>query len=89
MSRNQFARALRAEGIPCSTGYRPLNNEKFLAGALHSRGDVRVYGKKAIHAWPERNNCPGNDRLCEEAVWFTQRMLLGPPSDMDEIAEAI
>jgi hypothetical protein len=27
--------------------------------------------------------------LCEEAVWFTQTMLLGPRSDMDDIAAAI
>jgi hypothetical protein len=31
-----------------------------------------------------------NDRLCnEEAVWITQNMLLGPKSDMDDIATAI
>ncbi|NOX55478.1 MAG: DegT/DnrJ/EryC1/StrS family aminotransferase [Planctomycetes bacterium] len=89
LSRNQFVRALRAEGVPCSTGYRPLNKEKFIDDALHSRGYLRVYGKKTVGQWPDRNNCPENDKLCEEAVWFTQRMLLGPRSDMDEIAEAI
>ncbi len=26
---------------------------------------------------------------CEEAVWFTQTMLIGPRHDMDEIAAAI
>ena len=30
-----------------------------------------------------------NDKLCEEAVWFTQTMLLGPREDMDQIAEAV
>jgi perosamine synthetase len=30
-----------------------------------------------------------NDRLCEEAVWFTQNMLIGGRSDMDQIAEAV
>jgi hypothetical protein len=30
-----------------------------------------------------------NDRLCEEAVWFTQTMLLAPRSAMDQIAEAV
>jgi hypothetical protein len=39
--------------------------------------------------WEERNRCPANDRLCEQAVWFTQTMLLGPRTDMDHIAEAI
>lgn len=32
---------------------------------------------------------PGNDKLCDEAVWFTQTMLLGPRTDMDVIAGAI
>jgi hypothetical protein len=30
-----------------------------------------------------------NARLCTEAVWFTRNMLLGPRSDMEQIAEAI
>ncbi|HID78085.1 MAG TPA: DegT/DnrJ/EryC1/StrS family aminotransferase [Planctomycetaceae bacterium] len=89
LSRDQFVRALRAEGIPCSTGYHPLNKARFIDDALHSRGYLRVYGKKAVDTWAERNECPENDKLCEEAVWFSQRMLLGPRSDMDEIAEAI
>ena len=33
--------------------------------------------------------CPVNDKLCEEGVWFTQAMLLGPLSDMDQIVDAI
>ncbi|HUT88348.1 MAG TPA: DegT/DnrJ/EryC1/StrS family aminotransferase [Thermoguttaceae bacterium] len=89
LSRNQFVRALRAEGIPCSTGYGRLNEASFIHDALHSRPYVRVYGEAAVENWAERNGCPENDKLCEEAVWFTQRMFLGPRSDMDEIAEAI
>ena len=37
----------------------------------------------------ERNRCPENEKLCEEAVWLTQNQLLGPRADMDEIAGAI
>jgi dTDP-4-amino-4,6-dideoxygalactose transaminase len=89
LSRNQFVRALRAEGIPCSTGYSPLNKAEFIRDAIHSRPYVKVYGKAAIEGWAERNACAENDKLCEEAVWFMQNMLLGPRSDMDEIAAAI
>jgi perosamine synthetase len=32
---------------------------------------------------------PANDRLCEEAVWLTQTMLLGPRRDMDDIVAAV
>ena len=42
-----------------------------------------------MHEWAERNACPVNDQLCTEAVWFTQNMMLGSRSDMEQIAEAI
>jgi hypothetical protein len=35
------------------------------------------------------NYCPENDKLCDEAVWLYQTMLLGSQRDMDQIAEAI
>ncbi|MHC4176924.1 MAG: DegT/DnrJ/EryC1/StrS family aminotransferase [Planctomycetota bacterium] len=89
LSRDNFLRALRAEGVPCSGGYGPLNKAGFIRDALNSRPYVRVYGKAAISKWAERNECPENDKLCEEAVWFMQGMFLGPRSDMEEIAEAI
>lgn len=89
LPRNKFVKALRAEGIPCSTGYGPLNKAGFIQDALNSRPYVRVYGKEAVQKWADRNQCPENDKLCEEAVWFMQNMLLGPRSDMEQIAEAI
>ena len=89
LPRNKFIKALRAEGVPCSDGYGPLNKVGFIRDALNSRGYKRVYGEAAIKDWAERNACPENDRLCQEAVWFMQNMLLGPRSDMDEIAAAI
>ena len=89
LPRNKFVKALRAEGIPCSTGYGRLNEASFIQDALNSRPYVKVYGKAAVEEWAQRNRCPENDKLCEEAVWFMQNMLLGPRSDMDQIAEAI
>ena len=36
------------------------------------------------------NQCPNNDLLCNrQAVWLTQNLLLGPKTDMDDIANAI
>jgi len=89
LPRNKFVRALRAEGIPCSTGYEPLNKALFLRDALQSRHYVRIYGRETIDSWAERNRCPENDQLCSEAVWLMQNLLLGPRSDMDEIAAAV
>ncbi|MDD4871778.1 MAG: DegT/DnrJ/EryC1/StrS family aminotransferase [Kiritimatiellae bacterium] len=89
LPRQKFMKALSAEGIPCSGGYGPLNKASFIKNALNARPYVKVYGKDTIAKWDDDNRCPENDKLCEEAVWFTQNMLLGPRSDMDEIAEAV
>lgn len=89
LPRAEFLRALRAEGIPASGGYAPLNKEPFLKNTFASRGYQTIYGKELLARWEERNQCPANDRLCEEAVWLTQTMLLGSHRDMDQIAEAI
>ena len=87
--RTRFLEALEKEGIPCAGGYSPLDKEPFLKKMLNSRIYRKMYSEREIAEWEERNACPENDRLCEEAVWFFQTMLLGPQRDMDDIAEAI
>jgi perosamine synthetase len=89
MPRNRFQEALRAEGVPTSSGYSPLNKQPFLKETLYSRGYLNVYGKEVIDDYFNRIECPENDRLCTEAVWLMQNMLLGPRSDMEDIANAI
>jgi dTDP-4-amino-4,6-dideoxygalactose transaminase len=89
LPRTKFLQALEAEGIPCSGGYTPLNKESFLQTALNSRGYRRIYPKEVLDRWEERNHCPANDQLCQEGVWFTQPMLLGTRSDMEQIATAV
>ncbi len=90
LSREKFLKALQAEGIPCSSGYTPLNKEPFVENTLSSRAFKRIYTEKELSDYRERNRCPENDTLCnEEAVWLEQTMLLAGRSDMDQIAEAI
>ncbi len=89
LPRATFLKALKAGGVPASGGYPPLNREPFLKAALDSRGYKTLFPEDVLRNWEERNQCPANDRLCQEAVWFTQNMLLGSRSDMDQIAEAI
>jgi perosamine synthetase len=48
-----------------------------------------LFPEDVLKNWEERNECPANNKLCEEAVWFTQNMFLGAKSDMDQIGEAI
>jgi perosamine synthetase len=89
LPRAKFLEALHAEGIPCSSGYSPLYHEPFLKATLQSRAYRAIYPPERLAEYEAKLHCPANDRLCEEAVWFTQTMFLGPRSDMDQIAEAI
>ncbi len=89
VTRAQFLKALQAEGVPASGGYSPLTREPSIVETLSGRAYQRIYGKAELDRLAERNQCPENDRLCGEAVWLTQTMLLGPRTDMDQIAEAI
>jgi perosamine synthetase len=89
LKRATFLKAMAAEGIPCSGGYSPLNKEPLLRQSLSSRGYERIYSKERLAGWQEQNQCPENDQLCREAVWFTQNMLLGPRTDMDHIVTAV
>jgi perosamine synthetase len=91
LSRNAFLQALRAEGVPCSGGYTPLNKQEFLKEAFASKNFKRMYHKDTLdyNNYMERNQCPENDLLCTEMAWFTQNLLLGSKEDMDSIALAI
>jgi len=91
LSRENFLKALRAEDIPCSSGYAVLNTQAFLNDTFQSNAYQKVYPRELldIRKYNERNTCPNNDKLCTEAVWFTQNMLLGSRHDMDAIASAI
>ena len=89
LPRAAFLKALGAEGVPALSGYSPLNKEPFLEDALSAPGFQAIYSKARLDAWRAQNLCPQNDRLCTEAIWIVQTMLLGPKKDMDDIAEAI
>lgn len=91
LSRAGFVKALQAEGVPCSTGYTPLNKQEFLKEIFQSTNFKKIYpsSKLDYKKYMDNNQCPENDALCAEAVWITQNLLLGPRSDMDIIFKAI
>jgi dTDP-4-amino-4,6-dideoxygalactose transaminase len=89
LSRERFIDAVHAEGIPISAGYSPLNKHPFLENTFNSRPFRAVYSKQDIDRWRERNQCPANDRLCKEGLWFGHSMLLGTRRDMEDIIAAI
>jgi len=89
VSRTKFMEALRAEGIPCSSGYGQQNKDGLIEEALNSRGYKRLFSEKRLNQWREENVLPGNDQLAKEVVTFYQSILLGSKSDMDDIVNAV
>ncbi len=64
----------------------------YLQNAFGSKNYRKMYSPADldIAEYNKRNECPLNDKLCnEEAVWFEQSMLLGDPDDMKDIIRAI
>ncbi len=90
LPKRKFTQATRAEGIPISTGYTPLNKEPFIEYHLSSRVFKSIYSKQRLDKFRRDNRCPVNDVICEDvALWMGQRVLLGGRKDMEDIAEAI
>lgn len=89
LNRNKFLDALTAEGVPCSSGYGAMNKDSYVTNLATNKHYLKLYGEKTMKEWLERNQCPQNDKLVEQAVWFTQNMLLGTRKDMEQIAFAI
>lgn len=92
MSRSLFRQSLSAEGIPCSTGYTPLQTQPFIGKAFDSRLYRKVYSREEIdyEKFLSDNQCPENDRICNErAIWLSQNKLLEDKKSMDCIVNAI
>ncbi len=73
LPRDRFVSALRAEGIPCSTGY-PM--------PLYAQPPLQEPHSRVL-------DCPASEQACTQAIWLTQNMLLAEPEEIDRIGEAI
>ena len=78
-SRDEFIRALQAEGIPCSPGYTDLQ----------SRHDVTLAVKKRHPELVAEEPCPNAEYFCAQSVWLYQWMLLAEEADLADVPEAI
>jgi dTDP-4-amino-4,6-dideoxygalactose transaminase len=87
--KEKFIRALEAEGIPCSGGSGPQYRDGLIEDFLTSKNFTRSFPKARLDQYRKELNYPANDQLCQEAVCFTQNLLLGPKQDIDDIANAI
>lgn len=90
INRDLFLTALNAEGIPCSGGYKAEDWITFVRKSYNFPAGKRVYPKSALDRWAKRvGPLPQFKKLCAQAAWFGQNMLLGPRENMDIIADAV
>jgi len=84
----RFIEAVNAERINLSTGYSPLHTSGLFQRFSKQLEAVGFYGGHAIDY--SALDLPATQNACDnEACWFPQSTLLGPVSDMDDIAAAI
>jgi hypothetical protein len=89
LPRAKFLAELGRLGVGASSGYGTLNTTPHVRALATNPHYVRIYGQERMTRWLEQNQCPVNDQLCQDAVWFSQYSLLGERSKMDHIAEVI
>lgn len=94
VSREAFANALRAEGIPCALGYGDPVYKSPLFQEAHTRmqDQCPVACNHPAMAGQDYANLhlPNVERLCrDEALRFNQPMLLGTQEDMQDIVDAV
>ncbi len=92
LGRAAFVKALRAEGVRCSSGYSSLTGGAYLNDAFTSPVFQNAYSAADLdfERFVEKSRCPNSELLCDkEAVWLPQNLLLGTRTDMEEIASAI
>ncbi|MFB3906582.1 MAG: DegT/DnrJ/EryC1/StrS family aminotransferase [Acidobacteriota bacterium] len=90
LKRAAFLKAIRQEGIPCGAGYQALNKEPFLEKTFNSRLFRTIYSAERLKRYRQMNECPANDRLCQEGLFFSHSLLLGGgKEDVQQVAEAI
>lgn len=92
LPRDKFTKALSAEGISNLNGYAPfLNKQPYIGDAFRTKNFRKMYPPEMLdfERFKAANECPENDALCNESVWFMQSLLLSSQSDLDDIYRAI
>ncbi len=93
ISRDLFAKALQAEGIPLSinlgvTSY-PLFENGMVESVISSKTYQKLFSKQRLDDYRSSLKAPEAAKLCKESIGFHSSMFLGTKSDMDDIYRAI
>ncbi|GBC70072.1 L-glutamine:2-deoxy-scyllo-inosose aminotransferase [archaeon HR01] len=73
-NKEEFVKALKAEGIPCSSGYRPVYSYPFISSRAAGEPVHNINTERAAY---------------HEAVWLPQYVLLAGKEDLDDVVAAI
>lgn len=84
--REEFLKALNAEGVPASGGYVPLHLETVFRRKQCGEGTWCRSGRSIDYA---ACSLPVTQSVCADAVWLGQNLLLAPPEEMQHIADAV
>ena len=77
-----FAEALRAEGIPATSGYTPLHRQ-----ALFRSDEVRRITQGTVDY--EALQMPVTDTACRQIIWIPQPVLLAGTGDLRDVVDAV
>jgi dTDP-4-amino-4,6-dideoxygalactose transaminase len=73
-----FARALRAEGVPCLHGYVPINRNEAVRAEIKRLGGAEPVA------------CPAAETAdAEEVLAFSMPILMSTPADLDDVIRAV
>ncbi len=91
--RSTYVKALRAEGIPVSTGLGVIEGEAqhkegLIEQTLNSKTFQKIYSKERLESYREQLDCPEAEQLVKETVGFHSPVLLGNKKDMDDVYHA-
>jgi dTDP-4-amino-4,6-dideoxygalactose transaminase len=88
-SRDLFAAALEAEGIPCDGRfYEPVYRSDLFHATPEICPQLRVGRDQAVDYSTVR--CPVSERVAyDESVWLPQFLLIGEDSDIEDIVKAV
>lgn len=93
ITRDVFAKALQAEGIPVSPNLGvtsiPLYQNGVVESVISSKTYQKLYSKKRLDDYRASFNLPEVEKLCKESIGLHSSTLLGPKSDIDDIYRAI
>lgn len=90
LSKDRFLKALNAEGIPSTGGYREQYFDGLLDETIQSRGFKRLFSAARLKAYRESlHELKGNREVCATTIALPQNLLLAGRTEMDHVIEAI